>query len=240
MCTAVNSSVKKYTLIFNQIKLIVIRTKEYINTRKMAKLHRKSVKLCILNKHMFSLVVQKAIKRCDCMLLSGCVKIKSAKEETVMERKTKLPFRSAAQADELAKKYFMDHAGVQAVDDNGEPLFDKNGAPVMSVTEKPLTVTGLALALGFPSRLALLEYRNSGSCCTAVSRALMKVEEFAEAKLFDKGQYSGAKFFLANNFKGWCDKPDADDSETMEKLDAVMNSLSEAMKKGGDNDQFYP
>lgn len=170
------------------------------------------------------------------MLLSGCVTIKSAKEETVMERKFKLPFKNAEEASALAERYFKSCAGVQAVDEDGEPVYDKNGVPVMSVPEKPLTVTGLALALGFPSRLALLEYSGNRSCGEAVSRSLMRIEEYAEAKLFDKGQYSGAKFFLANNFRGWSDKPNDDNSETMEKLDAVMHSLSEAMKKGGGKD----
>ena len=149
-----------------------------------------------------------------------------------MERKFNLPFKNAAQVSTLAEKYFRDCAGVQAEDEEGMPVYDKNGAPVMSVPERPLTVTGLALALGFPSRLALLEYSGNRSCEAVIARSLMKIEEYAEAKLFDKGQYSGAKFFLSNNFRGWSDKPCDDNSETMEKLEAVMNSLSEAMKEG--------
>ena len=170
------------------------------------------------------------------MLLSGCVKIKSAKEETFMERKINLPFKNAAQINALAEKYFKECAGIQAADENGEPVYDKNGVPVMSVPERPYTVTGLALALGFPSRLALLEYSGNKACGAAVSKALMRIEEYAEAKLFDKGQYSGAKFFLSNNFRGWNDKPLDENAETMDKLDAVMNSLSEAMREGGDKD----
>ena len=73
-----------------------------------------------------------------------------------------------------------------------------------------------------------------------ITRSLSKIEEYAEGKLFDKGQYSGAKFFLANNFKGWSDKPCDDNSDTMEKLDAVLNELSSAMTKGGKSWSMTP
>lgn len=150
-----------------------------------------------------------------------------------MERKSRPKFKNADELKTLADRYFKSCEAVQAVDEDGAPVYDKNGVPVMSVPERPFTVTGLALALGFTSRLALLEYGGKKSCMEIITRSLSKIEEYAEAKLFDKGQYSGAKFFLANNFKGWSDKPCDDNSDTMEKLDAVLNELSSAMSKGG-------
>lgn len=139
-------------------------------------------------------------------------------------------FKNADELNARAEAYFRSCEGRQAVDDAGEPLFDKNGAAVMAVPERPLTVTGLALALGFPSRCALFEYNGKAVYNDIIVRSLSRIEEYAEAKLFDKGQYSGAKFFLANNFKGWNDKPDDGSSDTLEKLDEVLCSLSKAMK----------
>ena len=104
--------------------------------------------------------------------------------------------------------------------------------PVTAVPEKAPTVTGLALALGFSSRTALLEYDGRKSYCEVITQALSRVEEYAEEKLFDKGQYSGAKFFLANNFRGWNDKP-PDDDDTLMKLDEVLHGISASMKKQG-------
>ncbi len=149
-----------------------------------------------------------------------------------MDKKLRLRFKNTDELIKLAENYFRSCEGVQAVDDECAPVFDKNGAPVMAVPEKPPTVTGLALALGFTSRLALLNYSGKPAYTEIITRSLSKIEEYAEAKLFDKGQYSGAKFFLANNFKGWSDKPCDDNAETMEKLDAVMNELTLAMKGG--------
>ncbi|MCD7730028.1 MAG: DNA-packaging protein [Oscillospiraceae bacterium] len=76
-----------------------------------------------------------------------------------MNRKNSPNFKSTDELKELIDSYFKDCEGIQAVDDECAPMFDKNGAPVMAVPEKPPTVSGLALALGFQSRLGLLEYK---------------------------------------------------------------------------------
>ncbi len=142
----------------------------------------------------------------------------------------KLPFRvkSTAELERRAENYFKSCKGVQMLDEEGELMFDKSGNPMMEVPERPLTVTGLALALGFSSRRELLEFSGKKRYMDVIDRALAKIECFAEEKLFDKGQYSGAKFFLANNFSGWSDKPEPADS-SVEKLDEVLRRLSEVM-----------
>jgi hypothetical protein len=75
---------------------------------------------------------------------------------------------------------------------------------------KPLTITGLALALGFNSRQALLNYQNKQEFNDTIVRAKAKVEQYAEERLFDKEGANGAKFSLANNFDGWRERQQVD------------------------------
>ena len=41
-----------------------------------------------------------------------------------------------------------------------------------------------------------------------VTRAKSRVEQYTEERLFDREGVQGAKFSLANNFKGWAEKQD--------------------------------
>lgn len=69
--------------------------------------------------------------------------------------------------------------------------------------QKPYTVTGLALALGFTSRQNFLEYQARAPYTDTITRAKARVEQYAEERLYDSQGANGAKFSLANNFKGW-------------------------------------
>lgn len=86
---------------------------------------------------------------------------------------------------------------------------DKNGIPVV-VDAKPPTITGLALALGFTSRQALLNYQAKDEFVDTITRAKSRVECYAEERLYDKEGANGAKFNLANNFEGWKEKQQID------------------------------
>lgn len=148
-----------------------------------------------------------------------------------MERKNTYPFCSLEELVSRENEYFTSCKGVQAVGEDGLPIYDRYGNPVMTSPERPVTVTGLALALGFRSREELIRFKGKRAYTDELVRALSRVEEYAEEKLFDKGQSAGAKFFLANNFKGWQDKPDNSD-DTVQRLDAVLEAVAEAMKGG--------
>lgn len=148
-----------------------------------------------------------------------------------MEQKNSPPFGSLEELISRENEYFTACNGVQAVGDDGLPIFDRYGNPVMTSPERPVTVTGLALALGFRSREELMRFKGKKAYSDELSRALSRVEQYAEERLFDKGQSSGAKFFLANNFKGWQDKPDSTD-DTVQRLDAVLAAVAESMKGG--------
>lgn len=83
---------------------------------------------------------------------------------------------------------------------DGSILTDKSGAAL--VEEKPATVTGIALALGLSGREELFSLTDK-KVKALVDRALLKVEEEAEEKLFSKDSFQGAKLFLSCNFKRW-------------------------------------
>lgn len=104
--------------------------------------------------------------------------------------------------EEFARKieqYFASRRVVKR-DKNGEKMTDESGEYVYE--EKPYTVTGLALALGFSRREDLLEVKNKTKK-ELIDRALLRIEESAEEKLFQKDTFNGTKLFLAVNFRRW-------------------------------------
>lgn len=129
---------------------------------------------------------------------------------------------------EAVDAYFADCEGRPLTDENGEVVLNKNGSPVI-VGDHPPTVTGLALWLGFKTRQSLLNYQHRTAAFNDVlTIAKSKCEEYAERRLFDRDGVNGAKFSLANNFKGWSEKPEqsADKSET--EFPQLYNALMEA------------
>lgn len=128
-----------------------------------------------------------------------------------MSRKPK--FTSAEQMQEKIDAYFKDCEGYTLKDSEGNTVYDKYGYPVV-LDKKPLTVTGLALALGFMSRQALLDYQAKPAYREIVERAKLKIENYAEMRLYDKDGANGAKFNLQNNFRHWdADKAGQEDSK---------------------------
>lgn len=119
-------------------------------------------------------------------------------------------YTSVKQIEGLIEDYFKQCAGEPIMVTNPEtgemePMLNKYGEPVVTGA-KPPTVTGLALALGFTTRLGLLNYEGKPEFANTIKIAKSKVEEYAETRLFDRDGANGAKFSLANNFKGWSEK----------------------------------
>jgi hypothetical protein len=114
-------------------------------------------------------------------------------------------YTSPDQIKDLIDRYFEDCKGTPLTDKEGNPVLTKWGQPVM-IHSKPPTITGLALALGFNSRQSLLNYQDKPEFMDTITQAKARVEEYAESRLFDKDGANGAKFSLANNFKGWNEK----------------------------------
>ena len=128
-------------------------------------------------------------------------------------------YTSVEEIREKIDNYFEECKGEILYDDDGKPFIDKYGN-VIRVGVKPPTVTGLALALGFNSRQSLLNYEDKEEFMDTITRAKAKVEQYAEERLFDKDGANGAKFSLANNFKGWKEKQDI--NMTVSKLEELL------------------
>ena len=74
-------------------------------------------------------------------------------------------------------------------------------------SNEPLTITGLALALGFTSRLAVINYEVKPDFVNAVKRIKLQIEAYAERRAMDaKGNPAGPIFALKNY--GWSDRQD--------------------------------
>ena len=141
-------------------------------------------------------------------------------------------YKTVEEMQRVIDEYFKSCEGEILKDENGKPIMDKWGNPVV-FGAKPLTITGLALALGFTSRQALLNYQGRKDFVDTISRAKAKVEQYAEERLFDRDGSNGAQFSLRNNFKGWRGEQSADAS-TMEKLDNLLKEFQDAVKSETD------
>jgi hypothetical protein len=75
------------------------------------------------------------------------------------------------------------------------------------IDEKPLTITGLALFLGFESRQSIYDYEKQGKFSYTIKRARLRIEHYAEMMLFTKAP-AGAIFALKNY--GWSDRQEID------------------------------
>ena len=139
-------------------------------------------------------------------------------------------YKDPAEMQEKIDAYFADCEGQILKNSRGTPRTDKFGN-LIYVGRHPPTVTGLALALGFTSRQALLNYQAKSRFVDTVTRAKARCEEYAESRLYDRDGSMGAKFSLTNNFRGWSENPGGDDNEALDKLDAIMKAVDEGMKK---------
>ena len=108
-------------------------------------------------------------------------------------------FESAKEMEDRIDAYFEQCKGEPLYDEYGMPVFDKKGNPVL-IHEKPPTIVGLALALGFTSRQTLLNYAAKPEFVDTITRGKSRVE--AAERLFDRDGAKGAEFTLACNF-GW-------------------------------------
>lgn len=114
-------------------------------------------------------------------------------------------YKTAAEMQAKIDAYFADCEGELLRDANGDPVLDKYGNEIYT-RQRPPTVTGLALALGFTTRQSLLNYQGKKEFLDTITRAKARCEQYAEERLFDRDGTNGAQFSLRANF-GWNDKP---------------------------------
>lgn len=79
--------------------------------------------------------------------------------------------------------------------------------------ETHLTITGLALAIGFASRQSIYDYEKSGEFSYVIKKARLKVENWYEKNLSEKNA-TGAIFALKN--MGWSDRIETKNETTTE------------------------
>lgn len=120
-----------------------------------------------------------------------------------------LKYKTVDELQAAIDDYFDSCAGRPLLDDKGQPVLLK-GLPVM-LDVTPPTVTGLALALGFAGRQALLNYQGRKQFKDAITRAKSRCEAYAEGRLYDREGAHGAQFSLRCNF-GWSDKAEQAES----------------------------
>lgn len=140
-------------------------------------------------------------------------------------------YKNKEEIEGLIEKYFEDCKGKPYLDDKGVPVHANNGKVLWEEYPHPPTVTGLALALGFTTRHALLNYQGKEEFVHTITRAKTYIEEYAERRLYDREGVQGAKFVLINNFKNWSDSPKNDDmEELLEKLDSILGGIDDVAK----------
>ena len=135
----------------------------------------------------------------------------------------------------LIDGYLKDCDGTLLTNESGEIVFDKWGQPII-LGQRPYTVAGLALALGFRSRLSLLDYQDKPVFMDTLMRAKLRIECYSNERLFDKDGVQGAKFSLINNFKGYSDKQEIQQETTL-KSDGFIEALKNETRSVWDDEK---
>ena len=139
-------------------------------------------------------------------------------------------YKSKEEIEEKIDAYFKECEGEIIKDDDGKPILNKFGDPI-HINQRPPTVTGLALALGFTTRLSLLNYQGKKEFMNTITRAKTMIEAYTEERLFDRDGSNGAQFSLRNNFKGWNDqqRTDLDVEEQQARIEQIR-AQTESLK----------
>lgn len=155
-------------------------------------------------------------------------------------------YRSVKQLEAKIEEYFEKCKGHLLIDEGtGKPVIYK-GFPVYE-DQRPPTVTGLALALGFATRMSLLNYQGKPQFEAVITKAKSRIEQYNEEQLYYRDSSAGARFNLQNNFRGWKEKTevslrDAEAADIMDEINARMgrepmealeNELADATEEAG-------
>ena len=142
-------------------------------------------------------------------------------------------YKNVEEIEDKIEQYFAICEGEPLLDDDGKQVVNKYGYPCWIKPPKPPTVTGLALALGFTTRLSLLNYQGKKEFMNTITRAKTKIEEYAESRLFDRDGSNGAQFSLRNNFRGWNGGQEKSQDE-MKKLDEIIRNIDKVAVDSGE------
>ena len=110
-------------------------------------------------------------------------------------------YKTPAEMQAKIDAYFRACEGTYKRDASGAYIFDKHGCPILTGAV-PLTMAGLQNALGFKSHHSIRDYAQKKAFRPIIMKARLRVEQYAEERLFDRDGYSGAAFVLQYGF-GW-------------------------------------
>lgn len=149
-------------------------------------------------------------------------------------------YKSKEEIEEKIEAYFKECEGEILKDDDGNTVFNKFGNPII-INQHPPTVTGLALALGFKTRLSLLNYQGKKEFMNTITRAKSRVEAYAEERLFDRDGSNGAQFSLKNNFKGWNEKQvtELDEEEQKARIEKLRSEIKSKEDSNSQDEKPY-
>jgi hypothetical protein len=136
-----------------------------------------------------------------------------------MEEKNKggrpLKFKSVEELQGKIDKYFKScYKTIKATND----------CEAYEVNVRPLTITGLAVALDC-DRETLLNYEHKEEYFGTIRKAKLIIQNFAEESLWQPKIASGIMFNLKNNY-GWVDK-----QEIVQDINANINTIAVAPPK---------
>lgn len=120
-----------------------------------------------------------------------------------------MKYTNAAELQAACNAYFDSCRGYYRRDDTGAYVLDKRGCPILDGSQ-PLTISGLQIALGFRSRQSLIDYGKRQPFASIVQRARLRIENYAEERLYDKEGCMGAKWTLTACF-GWGHESSSED-----------------------------
>jgi hypothetical protein len=115
------------------------------------------------------------------------------------------------------KKFATKEALEQAINEYFQDIEDKTNDLPPGI-EEPITITGLAIAIGM-TRKTLLDYENRGEFRDTVKEAKSYVENYAERKLF--GSNSTGPIFALKNYD-WSDKQELLNREVTENSEGEL------------------
>lgn len=130
-------------------------------------------------------------------------------------------YKTPAEMQERVDTYFRACEGTYKRNASGAYIFDKHGNPMLTGAV-PLTMAGLQNALGFKSHRSFHDYVQKKAFRPIIMKARLRVEQYAEERLFDRNGYSGAAFVLQYGF-GW--NKDREPEETPTPIINVINDI---------------
>ena len=162
------------------------------------------------------------------------IKQKEADPFSVVSKQRKYP--NAQELQRKVDEYFDSCFGTKYY--KGRPIFNADGEPVIGQTE-PFTISGLCRHLGI-SRDTFRNYENRAlmgeipyEYAEVLHNARMRVQEYAEKRLYDRDGAAGARFVLEAGF-GWMTAKDRKELKHSKRRIEISQKKLELLQAAAD------